>query len=357
MQVYLSASARGCEQDEEKGHCCQPDARHCTNRRERSSPFESITTSAPSSMTAVFFASHELTPVDALILQHTSHDILHSISDATVTLLLFDAAHKGPMLATASGSGMQTCVWGEDAIRSHFPRLWAAAAARATVHRNFTGVHDASFYRRFDWFHASLSVWYTQIGRTVLPAVQWFWRLELDVLFAAPLDALIRKSAGDPADVLLPDFQAHNDTAAWPFWEANRHLWEHAVVPRRHAMVSIGRYSRRFVLTLMQRHWEAGLAGFEEILLPMACANASSGCVLTHFNARTSVSSAKFRYRPPWRCAEYVAARRRRTYEIWHPVKTRDCVASFLEATQGNRTLEWQYRTPGCSYHWCRTKS
>lgn len=316
---------------------------------------------------ASFFASHELIASDKVILRKSAQEIVHSIPSASVWLLLFDAERKGPM---EQDRGLQladlrTAVWGEDAVRLEFPRLWDHARGRSGIGDSGASakangaVHDGKFYSRFDWFHCSLLLWFRRIGYATQPSVQWFWRLELDVLFSGPFDALLLRSAREPADVLLPGFQAdENESATWPFWTANRHLLAAFTAANlTHAMVSIGRFSRRFILEVMAPLWTAGLAGFEEALIPMACANLSGGaCTLARFGAQSSVSDARFAYRPPWRCAEYVSARKRRTHELWHPVKTRECVARFLEATQGNRTLELRYQSKPCAYEWCRVR-
>ena len=47
--------------------------------------------------------------------------------------------------------------------------------------------------------------------------------------------------------------------------------------PRRvRALVSVGRYSRRFLELLWRWYWSTGVVGFEEILLPVACAAAAA---------------------------------------------------------------------------------
>jgi len=40
--------------------------------------------------------------------------------------------------------------------------------------------------------------------------------------------------------------------------------------------VSAGRYSRRFIRLLYTHYWRRGRAGYEEILLPTACARAGA---------------------------------------------------------------------------------
>ena len=96
----------------------------------------------------------------------------------------------------------------------------------------------------------------------------------------------------------------------------------------------------------MARKWAAGVAGYEEILLPMSC-TASDGCVRGSFHHmhsrgwRQTHVSDYFRYRPDWGCGVFLKSAAAHTQELWHPVKHRECWVEYLDSctAQGCRKV------------------
>jgi len=111
-------------------------------------------------------------------------------------------------------------------------------------------------------------------------------------------------------------------------------------VRRLRALVSIGRYSSRFLHLLRRWFWSRGIVGFEEILLPVACASAAANvwrygpCTMAALSSGSGVRShhlaSHFQYRPVIPCDEFVVALAASTNELWHPVKERECVVDHL---------------------------
>ena len=108
-------------------------------------------------------------------------------------------------------------------------------------------------------------------------------------------------------------------------------------------------YSTRF-LRLLTLLWRRGVVGYEEILLPVACATAfkyhslfkGDSCTMAAFSAGAGVPSlllatpalmsckASFRFRPEVECADFVEARRQEQNQLYHPVKERACILDFV---------------------------
>ena len=62
----------------------------------------------------------------------------------------------------------------------------------------------------------------------------------------------------------------------------------------------------------------------------MAC-GLDSRCTLGTFTAYGSVA-AHVRYRPPFACVDFALALAQNSREIFHPIKSRRCVAAYLDA-------------------------
>ena len=109
---------------------------------------------------------------------------------------------------------------------------------------------------------------------------------------------------------------------------------------RVRALVSIGRYSAQYLRLLERWYWAAGVDGFEEVLLPVACAVAQASpkrygpCRMSALSSGAGVRSHRmashFQYRPVFPCETYAAALDQGTRELWHPVKERGCVVGRL---------------------------
>ena len=191
------------------------------------------------------------------------------------------------------------------------------------------------------WFHCSLALWNASFGAGY-PRLRWWWRVELDVAFAGSWGWLAERTESVSADVLLASVVPYENKSGvvYPHWQTNAHLLHG--VPREewtYALVSIGRYSGRF-LGEMAARWARGAIGFEEVALPMTCyALGREACELGTFRRlrtksrwRPTMIADFFRFRPVWECADFVGAASRHTHEIWHPLKERDCWVQYLDA-------------------------
>ena len=162
------------------------------------------------------------------------------------------------------------------------------------------------------------------------PKVRYFWRLEPDAVYTGNLQTLLNISAIMAADVLLPEYYGLRNSPGYPHWANNDEYL--ARVPKRKwawSLVSIGRYSRRYITDMMPRSWTSMGVVYEEIGIPVGCLM-ETGCTLASFR-KGSQLGAHIRYKPQFKCREALRARTRCKNEIWHPVKDRECLTEFLD--------------------------
>ena len=218
----------------------------------------------------IFVATHHVGLDDARLMQHYAED-LKRLSHARLWLLLLQA-NKTPrpdakQAAEFLALGVDVCLWSNKNAFATFPRLQNAIRKSPGL-----ALEDTAYMRQYYWFHTSLIVWMRRHGHAY-PNARYFWRMEPDVLYAGSgLATMLDIAARTPVDLLLPKYQTQAETGpGYHHFARNRKLWL-GVPPSKRvwSLVSIGRYSIRF-LRVMQAIWEAGILGYEEILLPMAC--------------------------------------------------------------------------------------
>ena len=177
--------------------------------------------------------------------------------------------------------------WGEQAVWRMYPRLAQAVRQHPHIEK------EAPYLRNYYWFHAALSLWFARFG-ACYPQARYVWRLETDVLWSDTIDTLIRLGWDDTtSDVLLPETYGENMSLGarmyfhlpWQTFLGNVPFDKHV-----YALVCVGRYSRHFLLDVMQRLWTSGVAGYEELLIPSTCLNVSD-CRLGLLNGWTSAAS------------------------------------------------------------------
>lgn len=320
----------------------------------------------------VFVATHAVDASDAVLLRHYS-DVLRPLVKVEGWLLLYADEHTGQSVAHHSGRedhGMQVCQWGNADVRRVFPRV--ADSLQRSAHNGSIELllrdHLPTYLPLYYFFHTSLLIWNATHGHAY-PRLQYFWRLELDVLFAGSnslADMVMRplQSAHAAWDVLLPDVMFRNREKSemgsharsgdnvYPHWliaEGNRTKAELSPqesilrgIPQAHqasALVCVGRFSSNF-LRIMERKWLAGVIGYEEILLPTSCISARD-CEVAPFGLRAKIGVRHIRFRPTFDCNDFLQALRAETGELWHPVKNRSCYTELLEQRrqQGRRAL------------------
>lgn len=247
----------------------------------------------------------------------------------------FTRVHLGPSPRSPT---CQSCanptvsVWGDQAVWRRFPRLEQAVRTHPHIHK------EATYLQRYYWFHASLAVWHDSFG-ACYPRLKYIWRLEPDVLFAGTMDQLVDLSSTERADVLLPEvqFASNGSVQSNHYHHFAYQTFLDDVPPERVAwsLVSIGRYSMRFIMQNMASRWAVGVSGYEEILLPTSCL-ITPGCRVASFNGWDSVAAnhVVFRTADPggsprfWHCEEFKEARTTKdgTLDLWHPVKDHSCL-------------------------------
>lgn len=184
-------------------------------------------------------------------------------------------------------------VYGEQAVWQLYPRL----GDTMKTHPEKRVVHDPknSYLGYYYWFHAALPLWNTRYGRC-FPKLKYIWRMEMDVLWTGTFDTLISLASEDTrSDVLLPFTWTENKTFAtrgYFFFRAQPFLDSMPADIHVYSYVAVGRYSTKFLFNTMHSLWSAGVAGYEEILIPSACLN-TSGCLLGNLNGWTSAASSK----------------------------------------------------------------
>uniref|UniRef100_A0A7S4F3N6 Protein xylosyltransferase n=1 Tax=Chrysotila carterae TaxID=13221 RepID=A0A7S4F3N6_CHRCT len=240
--------------------------------------------------------------------------------------------------AIALSSGAGVCVWDFRGLVRRFPKIGPALNHSYGYPRE-TDEH----LKRYYWLHLSLLLWNETVGEAHENS-KWLWRVEPDVHFAGSLSSLLEATQQDPADLMLHKFiQMKNpDDVDYYHWERHPGLLRHVPMSKRvHSLVSIGRYSHKFLKMVRRRYWQQGLTGYEEILLPVACATAggsakrrAEACEMAALSPGAGVRNlhlAKhFRYRPEFTCEEFLQSYRRQENVLWHPVKNASCLADSL---------------------------
>ena len=277
----------------------------------------------------VFFASSvALHRTDATLLKHYASQ-LQTQSQLWLLLLTTDEAPPAfdsmDRPEVVSMRQHPTFLWTERALQTTFAPLAAA------VRNSLRGMarERISNHARYYYYHASLLLWFRHCGETY-PNVRFFWRLEPDAVYTGNMQTLLNISAAITADVLLPEYLRHTSSPSYPHWANNLEFLSR--VPKAKwawSLVSIGRYSRRYITDIMPRSWTSMGVAYEEISIPVSCLM-ETGCTLASFR-KGSPLGAHIRYQPVYRCQEALRARMRCENEIWHPVKDRECLIEFLE--------------------------
>jgi len=236
--------------------------------------------------------------------------------------------------------GAGVCAWGFGAIRRAFPALALSASAASRVYLGNSS--EERNFKRYWWVHASLLLWNQTFGYG-FPLLEYYWRIEPDVVYTKSWADLVDYAAADKSDLVLPKYVSQEDSPSYVHWRAHELLL--STLPQRErvfSLVSLGRYSRLF-LRLMAESWAAGVSGYEEITLPARClprnrCKRTSFTALAHrrlANSTSHLSTSFFRYNPCWKCDAFLraAAAYNSRQQLWHPVKSRECWADYLDAT------------------------
>ena len=268
----------------------------------------------------IFFAAHgNLSVTDTRLLAHYSLQLAQAKRVAMWVLLYRPEADGMDILPAESAAvGVPVAAWGDGTLRRGLPLVAAAirkdAGLRATPNAN---------HQRYFWFHCSLRLWELSFGHAAARPRFW-WRAEMDVLFAGTWPWLLERTLSSSADLLLPSLVRHDTPSGlhYPHWARNRAVigasptkdwvygrvrqvqavswespgvlqracatraqWERLVAarsgsglgtkhrffrPSQRRLVSVGRYSARF-LDALSAKWDEGWMGYEEISLPMLC--------------------------------------------------------------------------------------
>ena len=224
-------------------------------------------------------------------------------------------------------TGAELFLWNEGGLRRLFPLLSTTLASSSGLAATPRKVS------KYFFFHASLLLWQATFGHAY-PRLEYYWRMEPDVAFAGPLATMLELARPVRADVLLPHIESERQNPTWPHWKRNAPLLVGVPAEKRlMSLVPVGRYSWRFLNGTMAARWSEGYFGYEEITLPTACATShATPCALESLHANAKIRSAKrVVFRPVWDCSDFLAARQRQTYELWHPVKNRSCFVAWLD--------------------------
>lgn len=230
--------------------------------------------------------------------------------------------------------------WTEKELFNQFPKM-----RESMGHVRAEPLH----FRRYYWFHAALMLW--RIAHSSeYNHIEYWWRIEDDVVFSGVFPGLLIKHASDKSDLLLSSYTSHEADPSWAHWRYNADEVTGSALPlseQLYSTVAIGRFTPRFI-RLMEARWQAGTVAFEELALPFVC-KTSPGCTLGAFNpewqgcgskCKISADWGKVRTTPDWSCHEFISAYKKETREIWHPVKERNCFVTHLMNTRGESNLK-----------------
>ena len=268
----------------------------------------------------VFMALHEPDETDERMVNQYVKQLERSVPAAGLWVLLFGDADPTPAMAWEA----PVFRWCERALHQALPELAFAVGRSLRAMANEPIQNHATYY----YFTASLLLWHQQLSSSY-PSLRYFWRLEPDAVFTGSLAALVGLTASVTTDVLLPMVYTQKQTYnTYPHWQVNRAALQ-GVPPRQRvwSLVSLARYSTRFIVEMMPRRWrESGRVIYEEIGLPVTCLTTRQ-CSLAHFGYHSALGK-RIRYSPEWRCQSFLRSREQCWHELWHPVKDRRCLVS-----------------------------
>ena len=122
-------------------------------------------------------------------------------------LLFSDNVSASPVVAaTARALAYNVFPWTEQMLFAMYPRL-GVAAGRVSAGEHF-------HFRRYYWFHASIGLWRRMYDAAGYEDVRYWWRLEPDVVFTAPLSVLVEQYAPH-VDALLLDAWSAASGSIW----------------------------------------------------------------------------------------------------------------------------------------------
>lgn len=301
----------------------------------------------------IFIATHQLSSVDKRLIDHYSSNDLQRLPSSRLWVLMFQDETQLSAPTPLPFISAPICVWDRKAIFDLFPRLRNTTRLIERQTRAASPARSERYFHLYFFMHTALAVWHRSFG-SVFPRLRYFWRIEPDVLVSSPEGwaGMLQRTSSDVADVLVPAIEYEPNTSArvrptFCFGRTRSHCFRQGssayrvlsggTWPQRlWSLVSVGRFSTRFVLGLMARQWSSGALGFEEVFLPSTCA-ASPRCELGVLDAEMS---RRVRFQPEWDCQTFLDAHQSgsRMPLLWHPIKQRACYASFLEQRDPNAT-------------------
>ena len=305
----------------------------------------SSSTTAPERVEQLlFFATHEVSAMDARLLHHYTLQLRDAVRTA-LWVLLYRPALEQVETGESVALGLPVCAWGDGALRRELPRLSEQIGRIARLGEGlgegnegrYSSTKTKANQGRYFWFHSTLLLWNVSFGHAY-PSLRFLWRVEPDVVYAGSLGMLVKRTSITRSDLLMPSLRSWEQHRSYPHWQVASHTYLQGVSRKlwKYGLVSMTRLSSRFLAQMAVR-WRAGVIGYEEILLPMTCA-AAEGCELSTFGElrarewRNRSLDYFFRYRPDWECADFLGAAARHTSELWHPLKMRGCWVDFLDS-------------------------
>lgn len=294
----------------------------------------------------VFLASHVVDASVTTTLAGLTHDLQRMPSPHLPVLLLFQSEQQQLSLPDSTtvehwrSLGTEVCPWSLAQIFQLFPRLEGAFRSSRRV-----ALAQADYLQHYFLFHTSLALWLHLYGHAY-PWLRHLWRVEPDVALVGHggWTALLMRAGKLSTDVLLPHLtsESMSDASYDTHWQLNRGFTHH--VPREQrawSLVSVGRYSRAFLLDIMWPQWEAGVLAYEEIFLPTSCLAHRGNCTIRDFGSL--VDARHVRYRPNWNCAPLLQqlVSGVKDLALWHPVKDADCTSRIHKQARV-RNVDWR---------------
>jgi hypothetical protein len=167
----------------------------------------------------IFFAAHgNLSIADTRLLGHYSYQLSQAKRIAMWVLLYRPEVDGMDILPAESAAvGVPVAAWGDGTLRRGVPLVAAALRKDAGLHATPNANHQ-----RYFWFHCSLRLWELSFGHAA-PRPRFFWRVELDVLFAGVWPWLLQRASSSSADLLLPTLVRHDTPSGriYPHWARN----------------------------------------------------------------------------------------------------------------------------------------
>ena len=120
------------------------------------------------------------------------------------------------------GAGYDVFTWSNERLFWAYPAMSSALenARRSTRNDPMMSYDEDEYLFLYYFFHASIGLWRKERG-AAYPNARYYWRIEPDVVFTAPISRLVAQFDAFPVDLLLPAYASRATDPAYAMWTKN----------------------------------------------------------------------------------------------------------------------------------------